>query len=82
MNKFFLSALLFFSIFVKAESIIIDGVLDEPEWANAFSKNEFYQTSPFNLERTKDKTLAYIFSNKDGIYVGFVNKSQFLFFHS
>ena len=76
MNKFFLSALLFFSIFVKAESIIIDGVLDEPEWANAFSKNEFYQTSPFNLERTKDKTLAYIFSNKDGIYVGFVNKQS------
>jgi hypothetical protein len=76
MNKLFLSALLFFSIFVKAESIIVDGVLDEPEWANAFSKNEFYQTSPFNLERTKDETLAYIFSNKDGIYVGFVNKQS------
>ena len=51
MNKLFLSALLFFSIFVKTESIIIDGVLDEPEWANAISRNEFFQTSPFNLER-------------------------------
>jgi hypothetical protein len=31
--------------------------LDEPEWANAFSKNEFYQTSPFNLEEQKMKLL-------------------------
>lgn len=76
MNKLFLSALLFFSIFVKAESIIIDGVLDEPEWANAISRNEFFQTSPFNLERSVDETVGYIFSNKDGIYVGFVNKQS------
>ena len=76
MNKLFLSALLFFSIFVKAESIIVDGVLDEPEWANAISKNEFFQTSPFNLERSVDETVGYIFSNKDGIYVGFINKQS------
>ena len=76
MNKLFLSALLFFSIFVKAESIIIDGVLDEPEWANAISRNEFFQTSPFNLERSVDETVGYIFSNKDGIYVGFINKQS------
>ena len=61
MNKLFLSALLFFSIFVKAESIIIDGVLDEPEWANAISRNEFFKTSPFNLERSVDETVGYIF---------------------
>ena len=76
MNKLFLSALLFFSIFVKAESIIIDGVLDEPDWANAISRNEFFQTSPFNLERSVDETVGYIFSNKDGIYVGFINKQS------
>jgi hypothetical protein len=76
MNKLFLSALLFFSIFVKAESIIIDGVLDEPEWANAISRNEFFQTSPFNLERSVDETVGYILSNKDGIYVGFINKQS------
>ena len=76
MNKLFLSALLFFSIFVKAESIIIDGVLDEPEWANAISRNEFFQTSPFNLERSVDETVGYILSNKDGIYIGFINKQS------
>ena len=76
MRYFFLIFLTLSSVSIKAESIIVDGVLDEPEWANAFSKNEFYQTSPFNLERTKDETLAYIFSNKDGIYVGFVNKQS------
>ena len=76
MRYFFLIFLTLSSVSIKAESIVVDGVLDEPEWANAFSKNEFYQTSPFNLERTKDETLAYIFSNKDGIYVGFVNKQS------
>jgi hypothetical protein len=76
MRYYFLIFLTISSVSIKAESIIVDGVLDEPEWANAFSKNEFYQTSPFNLERTKDETLAYIFSNKDGIYVGFVNKQS------
>ena len=76
MRYYFLIFLTLSSVSIKAESIIVDGVLDEPEWANAFSKNEFYQTSPFNLERTKDETLAYIISNKDGIYVGFVNKQS------
>ncbi len=76
MRYYFLIFLTLSSFSIKAESIIVDGVLDEPEWANAFSKNEFYQTSPFNLERTKDETLAYIISNKDGIYVGFVNKQN------
>ena len=76
MRYYFLIFLTLSSVSIKAESIIVDGVLDEPEWANAFSKNEFYQTSPFNLERTKDETLAYIFSNKDGIYVGFINKQS------
>ena len=76
MRYYFLIFLTLSSVSIKAESIIVDGVLDEPEWTNAFSKNEFYQTSPFNLERTKDETLAYIFSNKDGIYVGFVNKQS------
>jgi hypothetical protein len=76
MNKFFLYTLVCCSLFIKTESIIIDGVLDEPEWASAFRINEFYQTSPFNLKKTEDETLAYIFSNKDGIYVGFINKQS------
>ena len=76
MRYYFLIFLTLSSVSIKAESIIVDGVLDEPEWANAFSINEFYQTSPFNLKKTEDETLAYIFSNKDGIYVGFINKQS------
>ena len=61
---------------IKAESIVIDGILDEPEWENAFYISEFYQTSPFNLQKSEGETLAYIFSNEDGIYVGFINKQS------
>jgi hypothetical protein len=76
MKRFFLTTLLFSTILIKAESIVIDGVLDEPEWANAFSISEFYQTSPFNLQKSEGETLVYIFSNEDGIYVGFINKQS------
>ena len=76
MKRFFLTILLFSMIPIKAESIVIDGILDEPEWENAFSISEFYQTSPFNLQKSEGETLAYIFSNEDGIYVGFINKQS------
>ena len=76
MKRFFLTTLLFSTILMKAETIVIDGVLDEPEWANAFSISEFYQVSPFNLQKSEDETLVYIFSNEDGIYVGFINKQS------
>ena len=76
MKRFFLNTLLFSTILIKAESIVIDGILDEPEWANAISISEFYQTSPFNLQKSEGETLVYIFSNEDGIYVGFINKQS------
>ncbi len=76
MKRFFLTTLLFSTILMKAESMVIDGVLNEPEWANAYSISEFYQTSPFNLQKSQGETLAYIFSNEDGIYVGFINKQS------
>jgi hypothetical protein len=76
MKRFFLTTLLFSTILIKAEYIVIDGILDEPEWANAFSISKFYQTSPFNLQKSEGETLAYIFSNEDGIYVGFINKQS------
>jgi hypothetical protein len=76
MKRLFLTILLFSTTLLKAESIIIDGILDEPEWANAFSISEFYQTSPFNLQKSEDETLAFIFSNEDGIYIGFINKQS------
>ena len=76
MKRLFLTILLFSTILLKAESIVIDGILDEPEWANAFSISEFYQTSPFNLQKSEGETLAFIFSNEDGIYIGFINKQS------
>jgi len=76
MKRFFFTTLLFSTILIKAESIVIDGILDEPEWTNAYSISEFYQTSPFNLQKSQDETLVYIFSNEDGIYVGFINKQS------
>ena len=76
MRNFFLPVLFVFLINIRAETITIDGVLDEPEWANAFFIDQFYQTSPFNLQKSKDKTVAYIFSNKAGIYVGFINYQE------
>jgi hypothetical protein len=76
MKRFFFTTLLFSTILIKAESIVVDGILGEPEWKNAFSISEFYQTSPFNLQKSQGETLVYIFSNEDGIYVGFINKQS------
>ena len=76
MKRFFFTTLLFSTILIKADSIVVNGVLDEPEWKNAFSISEFYQTSPFNLQKSQGETLVYIFSNEDGIYVGFINKQS------
>ena len=69
-KKFFI---LFVSVNLIAESIVIDGNLDEPEWQTAFKITEFYESDPYTLRKTDDETEAYIFSNEDGIYVGFIN---------
>ena len=69
-KKFFI---LFVSVNLVAESIVIDGNLDEPEWQTAFKITEFYESDPYTLRKTDDETEAYIFSNEDGIYVGFIN---------
>ena len=69
-KKFFI---LFVSVNLIAESIVVDGNLDEPEWQTAFKITEFYESDPYTLRKTDDETEAYIFSNEDGIYVGFIN---------
>ena len=56
-----------------ASSMIIDGSLDEIEWNNAFKIKDFYETSPFTLKKSELDTTVLIFSNEDGIYVGFKN---------
>ena len=66
-------SLLLSSTLIWSDSIVIDGSLDEPEWNNAFEITDFYETSPFTLKKNELLTTALIFSNKDGIYVGFKN---------
>ena len=38
------------------ERVVIDGNLDEPQWENAFITDKYYQTRPYNLEESKNKT--------------------------
>ena len=58
-----------------SEVISVDGSLDEPEWENAQVIDRFYEVSPYTLQERdeSERTIALIFSNKDGIYVGFKN---------
>ena len=58
-----------------SEVVSIDGSLDEPEWDNAQVIDRFYEVSPYTLKEREEseRTIALIFSNKDGIYVGFKN---------
>ena len=65
--------LLLISIPLVSETIVVDGELTEQEWQSAFKITEFYETDPYTLKKTDEETIAYIFSNEDGIYVGFIN---------
>ena len=58
-----------------SEVISVDGSLDEPEWEKAQVIDRFYEVSPYTLQEREEseRTIALIFSNKDGIYVGFKN---------
>ena len=75
MIKYFKIVSLFVVLHLHAESIIIDGDLSEPEWEKAEVIDRFYEVSPYTLKETdpSERTKALIFSNKDGIYVGFKN---------
>ena len=56
--------MLFVSVNLIAESIVIDGNLDEPEWQTAFKITEFFESDPYTLRKTDDETEAYIFQMK------------------
>ncbi len=73
MNKSYNYFFLLFSLFVNAESIVIDANLDEPEWDTAITINQYSEVIPFTLQPAEEKTVAKIFSNENGIYVGFTN---------
>jgi hypothetical protein len=66
-------SLLFFALPFLAESISIDGNLNEPEWQTAAVIDNYYEVSPYTLKKSEYKTTALIFSNEDGIYVSFKN---------
>ena len=53
--------------------ITIDGVLDEQEWQTAQVIEEFVEVSPFTLETAPLKTKALVYSNEEGLYIGFIN---------
>ena len=73
MNKSFNYFFLLFSLFINAESIVIDANLDEPEWDTAITINQYSEVIPFTLQPAEERTVAKIFSNESGIYVGFTN---------
>ena len=58
---------------VNAE-IVIDGELNETEWQQAETFEDFVVTRPFSLAAPTYKTKVLIYSDLDGIYVGFVNQ--------
>ena len=65
--------LIFWIPLISGKAIILDGNLDEPEWESAFVIDEYYEVVPFTLNPAKVKTTAKIFSNEEGIYIGFIN---------
>ena len=69
----FVSLILFLlPVFVSA-NIVIDGKLDEAEWQDAQSIEEFYIINPFSLAKPTHETKALIHSDDLGIYFGFIN---------
>ena len=53
--------------------ITVDGVLDEKEWQTAQVIDEFFVVYPFSLETPPLKTKALVYSNEEGLYIGFIN---------
>ena len=54
--------------------IVIDGELNETEWQQAETFEDFVVTRPFSLEAPTYKTKVLIYSDLKGVYVGFVNQ--------
>ncbi|MGI9294403.1 MAG: DUF5916 domain-containing protein, partial [Pseudomonadales bacterium] len=54
-------------------AIVVDGVLDEPEWQQARVFDGFVTTEPLTSEPAKYRTVARLITNENGIYVGFTN---------
>ena len=50
----------FITLPALSNAIIIDGVLNEPEWETAHKITEFYETSPYTLKKYDDEKLRKI----------------------
>lgn len=55
---------------LEAQSILIDGVLDEEVWNNAVLFNEFYQYLPIDGRHEVDSTHVYAWYSPTAIYFG------------
>ena len=64
--------LLIAPMFINA-SIVIDGKLDEEEWVDAQTIDDFFVINPFSLEKPDLNTKVLIHSDDSGIYFGFIN---------
>lgn len=53
--------------------IVVDGVLDEPEWREAQVFDQFITMEPRTLEPARYRTVARVYTDESGIYVGFSN---------
>ena len=74
--KFFSLLLLLVPLFIDAD-IVIDGKLDEDEWLDAKSIEEFFIINPYSLESPDLDTKVLIHSDKMGIYFGFINQQSY-----
>ena len=73
MNRSLKYLLLLFLPSAYSQTIQIDADLSEVEWENALVINEYYETVPYTLLPSEVKTETRIFSNENGIYIGFTN---------
>lgn len=53
--------------------IVIDGVLNEPEWKTAKTFEDFVITDPLTLESAHYRTIARLHVDQRGIHIGFTN---------
>jgi hypothetical protein len=58
---------------VLFSEIVVDGLLDEEEWATAKEVNKFYEVYPYTLETGHNDTKILIREDEKGIYFGFIN---------
>ena len=58
---------------VSFGAITVDGLLNEPEWADARVYSDFVTVEPLTSEPAKYVTEVRLITNEEGIFVGFTN---------